>query len=292
MPVSWWQAMFMGLLQGATELFPVSSLGHAVLVPSLLHWSFKQSDPSFLPFLVLLHLGTASALLVLYRVQWVAIIRGFFTAAIRGRIETGPERLAMLLLVGTIPAGILGVYLESRIKALFASPYVAASLLVLNGVLMLSFELLRRRAESKAGRDAAPAEEREEQFAEAEQISFRAAAVVGACQALAFLPGISRSGVTIGGGLLAGLRHQEAARFSFLLATPVILAAGLVEVPQLFATGVPVAEYVAGAVLSGLAAYASARFLLRWFRSGRLDPYGWYCIAAGLVSLVLLTLHA
>jgi undecaprenyl-diphosphatase len=282
--------MFMGLLQGATELFPVSSLGHAVLVPSLLHWSFKQSDPSFVPFLVLLHLGTATALLVLYRVQWVAIIRGFFTAAIRGRIETGPERLAMLLMVGTIPAGILGVYLESRIKSLFASPYVAASLLVANGVLMLAFELLRRRAESRAGRDAPDGAEREERFAEAEQISFRAAAIVGACQALAFLPGISRSGVTIGGGLLAGLRHEEAARFSFLLATPIILAAGLVEVPLLFATGVPVAEYVAGAVLSGIAAYASARFLLRYFRSGRLDPYGWYCIAAGLVSLLLLTL--
>jgi undecaprenyl-diphosphatase len=267
MRVSWWQALFMGL-----------------------HWSFKQSDPSFVPFLVLLHLGTATALLVLYRVQWVAIIRGFFTAAIRGRIETGPERLAMLLMVGTIPAGILGVFLESRIKSLFASPYVAASLLLLNGVLMLGFEMLRRRAESKAGRDAPDGAEREEQFAEAEQISFLAAAIVGACQALAFLPGISRSGVTIGGGLLAGLRHEEAARFSFLLATPVILAAGLVEVPLLFATGVPVAEYVAGAVLSGIAAYASARFLLRYFRSGRLDPYGWYCIAAGLVSLVLLTL--
>jgi undecaprenyl-diphosphatase len=292
MRVSWWQALFMGLLQGATELFPVSSLGHAVLVPSLLHWSFKQSDPSFVPFLVLLHLGTATALLVLYRVQWVAIIRGFFTAAIRGRIETGPERLAMLLMVGTIPAGILGVYLESRIKSLFASPYVAASLLVLNGVLMLGFEMLRRRAESRAGRDAPDGVEREEQFAEAEQISFRAAAIVGACQALAFLPGISRSGVTIGGGLLAGLRHDEAARFSFLLATPVILAAGLVEVPLLFSTGVPVAEYAVAAVLSGIAAYASARFLLRYFRSGRLDPYGWYCIAAGLVSLVLLTLHA
>jgi undecaprenyl-diphosphatase len=292
MPVSWWQALFMGLLQGATELFPVSSLGHAVLVPSLLHWSFKQSDPSFVPFLVLLHLGTATALLVLYRVQWVAIIRGFFTAAIRGRIETGPERLAMLLMVGTIPAGILGVFLESRIKSLFASPYVAASMLVVNGVLMLGFELLRRRAESKAGRDAPDGAEREEQFSEAEQISFLAAAIVGACQALAFFPGISRSGVTIGGGLLAGLRHEEAARFSFLLATPVILAAGLVEVPLLFASGVPVAEYVAGAVLSGIAAYASARFLLRYFRSGRLDPYGWYCIAAGLVSLVLLTLKA
>ena len=273
----------MGLLQGASELFPVSSLGHAVLVPSLLHWTFKQSDPSFVPFLVLLHIGTATALLILYRDQWVAIIRGFFTAAIRGEMKTDSERLAMLLLVGTIPAAVLGVFLESRIKTLFASPYVAAGFLIVNGLLMLGFELLRRRKEKRASRI-----EQESQFADAERISFRAAALVGACQALAFLPGISRSGVTIGGGLLAGLRHQEAARFSFLLATPVILGAGVVEIPQLFASGVPVAEYIASAVLSGIAAYASARFLLRYFRSGRLDPYGVYCIGAGLASLALL----
>jgi undecaprenyl-diphosphatase len=288
MPVTWPQALFMGLLQGATELFPVSSLGHAVLIPSLLRWSFKQSDPSFLPFLVLLHLGTATALLVLYRQEWLAIIRGFFTAAIRGQIQTDTERLAMLLLVGTIPAAVLGVFLQTKIKNLFASPSEAAVFLVVNGVLMIGFEVLRRRAERRAVVTAASRVEQEEQFAQAERISFRAAAVVGACQALAFLPGISRSGVTIGGGLLAGLRHEEAARFSFLLATPVILGAGIVEVPQLFASGVPIAEYLAGAVLSGIAAYASARFLLRYFRSGRLDPYGVYCIAAGLVSLALL----
>ncbi len=278
----------MGLLQGASELFPVSSLGHAVLIPSLLHWSFKESDPSFLPFLVLLHLGTAAALLIIYRGEWVKVIRGFFTAAVRGEIRTDDERLAMLLLVGTIPAAVLGVFLENPIKRLFASPYEAAGFLIVNGALMLAFEILRRRAERRAALDAASRAEQEERFAQAERISFRAAALVGACQALAFMPGISRSGVTIGGGLLAGLRHEEAARFSFLLATPVILGAGLVEVPQLFAPGVPVGEYVAGAVLAGMAAYASARFLLRYFRSGRLDPYGWYCIAAGLGSVALL----
>src|SRR6202521_3560177 len=279
--LTWPQALFMGLLQGATELFPVSSLGHSVIIPSLLHWSFKQADPSFVPFLVLLHLGTAGALLILYRAQWVAIIRGFFTAAFRGQIQNDNERLAMLLLVGTIPAAILGVFLETRIKSLFASPYEAAGFLIANGILMLAFELLRRRAERRSTLQ-------EEEFAQAERISFRAAALVGACQALAFLPGISRSGVTIGGGLLAGLRHQEAARFSFLLATPIILGAGLVEVPQLFSGGVPVGEYLAGMVLAGIAAYASARFLLRYFRSGRLDQYGYYCIAAGLASLALL----
>jgi len=278
----------MGLLQGASELFPVSSLGHAVLVPSLLRWSFKQSDPSFVPFLVLLHLGTATALLILFRDQWVSIIRGFFTAAFAGQMKTEPERLAMLLLTGTIPAAILGVLLESRIKSLFASPYEAAGFLIVNGLLMLGFEVLRRRAERSAGVESSSDSEREAHFASADRISFRAAAIVGACQALAFLPGISRSGVTIGGGLLAGLRHQEAARFSFLLATPTIFGAGIVEVPQLFSKDIPLGEYAVSAVLAGIAAYASARFLLRYFRSGRLDPYGWYCIAAGLVSLALL----
>lgn len=278
----------MGLLQGASELFPVSSLGHAVLVPSLLRWSFKQSDPSFVPFLVLLHIGTATALLVLYRNEWVGIVRGFFTAAVAGRMRTDSERLAMLLLTGTIPAAVLGVFLENRIKSLFASPYEAAGFLIANGFLLLGFEFLRRRAERQAGVATESRPEQEARFGSAERISFRAAAIVGACQALAFLPGISRSGVTIGGGLLAGLRHEEAARFSFLLATPTILGAGILEVPQLFVKGVPVGEYLLSAVLAGIAAYASARFLLRYFRSGRLDPYGWYCIAAGLVSLALL----
>ena len=283
------QALFMGLLQGATELFPVSSLGHAVLIPSLLHWSFKQSDPSFVPFLVLLHLGTAGALLFIYRMQWVDIVRGFFTAAVRGRIEKPSERLAMLLLVGTIPAGILGVFLEHELKSLFASPVAAASFLTANGFMMLGFEVLRRRAEKRVAVTAMTRVEQEESFAVAEQISFKAAALVGACQALALLPGISRSGVTIGGGLMAGLRHQEAARFSFLLATPIIAAAGVLEIPQLIASDVPLAEYLAAAVLSATAAYLSARFLLRYFRSGRLDPYGWYCVGAGIISLALLT---
>ena len=282
----------MGLLQGATELFPVSSLGHAVLIPSLLHWAFKQSDPSFVPFLTLLHLGTAGALLVIYRDQWIAIIRGFFGAALRGRIRTEPERLSMLLMVGTLPTATVGVYLEHQVKVLFATPRIAASFLIVNGFLMLGAELLRRRSERRAAVVGTARSEQEEHFGDAEHVSFRAAVLVGACQSLALIPGISRSGVTIAGGLLAGLRHVEAARFSFLLATPVILAAGVLEVPQLFTRGVPIGQYLAGAVLAGIAAYLSARFLLRYFRSGRLDPYGMYCIAAGVASLALLTLRA
>jgi undecaprenyl-diphosphatase len=282
--VTAWQIVFMGLLQGATELFPVSSLGHAVVLPSLFHWSYRQSDPSFVPFLTLLHLGTAGALLILYRRDWVRIATGFVRASLRGRIEAPEERLAMLLLAGTVPAGLAGFLLEAPLKRLFASPRAAAAFLILNGMILLGGEVLRRRSE----RSGLSREEQELNFKEAEQISFRAAAVTGLAQALALLPGVSRSGVTMTGGLLAGLRHQEAARFSFLLATPIIAAAGLLEVPQLFERAAPLGLFAVAAVVAGVAAYLSARFLIRYFRSGRLDPYGWYCAALGVVALVLL----
>ncbi len=279
-----WQALFMGLLQGATELFPVSSLGHAVILPSLLHWTFRQSDPTFLPFLALLHLGTAAALLILYWREWVGIISGFFTAALRGRIETPDERMAMLLLVGTVPGALAGAFFKSQIAMLFSSARAASVFLFCNGLILLGAELLRRRPERRGvGRT-----EQEMDFKEAGQISFSAATITGLTQVLAFLPGISRSGVTMCGGLVAGLRHQEAAKFSFLLATPIIAGANLLEVPQLLRSSAPLGLYTASAVLSGLAAYLSARFLIRYFRSGRLDPYGVYCLLAGGLAFVLL----
>ena len=282
-----WQALLIGLLQGATELFPVSSLGHAVVLPSLLHWAFDQRSPSFVPFLVLLHLGTATALLVIYRREWVRIVAGFFRAAIRGRVDGPDERLAMLLALGTLPGGAVGFFLVQPLSRLFATPRVAAAMLVINGAILLGAEVLRRRSE----RAGATREEQEDEFKEVSQISVAAVAIVGTAQALALVPGISRSGITMAGGLMAGLRHQEAAKFAFLLATPIIAAAGILEVPQLFqqrlSTGT-LLVYVVAALLSGVAAYASARFLVRYFRSGRLDPYGWYCAALGVVSLLLL----
>jgi undecaprenyl-diphosphatase len=287
-----WQALFIGLLQGATELFPVSSLGHAVVIPSLLKWSFDEASPTFVPFLVLLHLGTATALLVLYRHEWVRIVAGFFRAAFRGRIEGPDERLAMLLALGTVPGGAIGFFLVQQLVKLFASPRLAAATLIVNGLMLLGAELIRRRSERRdVGR-----EEQEDEFKDLSQISVRAVAIVGMSQALALIPGISRSGITMAGGLVAGLRHQEAAKFSFLLATPIIFAAGLLEVPSLFQQNPPLggdtlAVYLISAVLAGLAAYASARFLVRYFRSGRLDPYGWYCIAFGAVSLIVLSIR-
>jgi undecaprenyl-diphosphatase len=286
-PVNTWQALFIGLLQGATELFPVSSLGHAVLLPSILHWSFDQANPTFLPFLVLLHLGTATALLILFRHEWARIIVGFVRAGVRGRIEGPDERLAMLLALGTIPAGAVGELFIKPLASNFARPQLAAAMLIVNGGILLGAEVLRRRSE----RANVSREEQEHDYKDVSQISFLAALIVGMAQILALVPGISRSGVTIAGGLLAGLRHQEAAKFSFLLATPIIAGAGVLEVPQLFQHSIgggTLAVYLLSAVLAGVAAYASARFLIRYFESGRLDPYGWYCAAAGVLALILL----
>jgi undecaprenyl-diphosphatase len=255
-----------------------------VLLPKLLGWNLNQSDPTFLPFVVLLHLGTATALLVIFRREWVAIVAGFFRAVYRGHLGEDPyERLAMLLFVGTIPTGFLGVFFESDLKKLFATPRIAAAFLVVNGGIMGVGEVLRRRDErqrrSEAGTD------RERAFTTERTLGFVPAVVVGASQSLALFPGISRSGSTITAGLLAGLRHESAARFSFLLATPIILAAGVLEVPTLFKSGTALEVYLAGAVTAGVTAYLSTRFLLRYFRSGRLDPFAAYCVALGLIGL-------
>lgn len=279
--------LFLAVLQGATELFPVSSLGHAVLVPSLLHLNFNQADESFVPLLTLLHLGTAAALLFIYRHDWARIIAGFVRASLRGQIKTPNERLAMLLLVGTIPTGIVGVVLQTPLKNLFAHPTTAAVFLIVNGAILAGAEVLRRRDERRhAGTDRAA---QEQHYENVEGLTFWGAALVGACQMFALLPGISRSGVTMAGGLVAGLRHGEALRFSFLLATPIIGAAGLLEVPQLFGSGAPLGRYLLGAILAGAVAYASARFLIRYFHLGRLDPFAVYCAGLGLVGLI--TLH-
>jgi undecaprenyl-diphosphatase len=267
-------------------LFPVSSLGHAVVVPALFHLGVDPAAPSFVPFLALLHLGTAGALLVLYRQQWGRIIRGFVVAALRGRIETVDERLAMLLVVGTIPAGVIGFLLETPLKNLFGHPRTAAAFLIVNAAILLGAETLRRREERRRGAEAGA--RRERGFGTIEELSFLRAGLVGLFQVTALLPGVSRSGVTMAGGLVAGLRHGEAVRFAFLLATPIILAAGLLEVPQLPGSGAPLGLYTVGAVIAGLVAYASARVLVKYFEIGRLDPFAGYCAALGVTGLIIL----
>jgi undecaprenyl-diphosphatase len=282
--MSFWQALFLGFLQGGTELFPVSSLGHAVLVPKLLGWRYNQSDPTFVPYIVLLHLGTALALLFVFRQDWPRIISAFVRAVARGRVGDDPnEKLAILLMIGTLPAGALGVFFQTEVKSLFANPRFAAIFLLANAAIMAGGEVLRRRARSQrqAEEAAEPGTAPEET-----QLSYGQALLIGTSQGLALLPGISRSGTTITTGLLTGLSHESAARFSFLLATPIILAAGVLEVPTLFAAGSQLPAYLAGAAVAAITAYASTKFLLRYFENGRLWPFSAYCAVLGLVGLI------
>ena len=281
-----WQALFLAFMQGATELFPVSSLGHAVLVPRLLGWNYNQSDPTFVPYIVLLHLGTAVALLLVFRQDWPRLVRAFVRAVARGSVGEDPnEKLAIMLMLGSLPAGALGVFFQTELKKLFANPRFAAAFLLVNAAIMAAGEVLRRRAAARQAEPPAGSAEPGRPGAEA-RLSYGQALMIGTSQALALFPGISRSGTTITTGLLAGLRHESAARFSFLLATPIIFAAGALEVPTLFGAGGRLPIYLAGAVVAGATAYVSTRFLLRYFEKGHLWPFSAYCAVLGVVGLV------
>ena len=271
------QAILFAVLQGVTELFPVSSLGHAVVLPALLGWKIDQRAPDFLPFLVVLHLGTAAALLAYFWREWIDIalaVLGLGPSAERAQ----HLRLFWFIVVGTIPAVIVGFALEKPLRVLFGTPAVAAAFLIVNGVVLFAAERLKRGG-------GAPLS----------TLTWRSALMIGAWQCGAFAPGISRSGATMVGGLIAGLHHKEAARFSFLLATPVILGAAVLEVPKLL-HGLPAgnglaAVALAAGVAAGITAYLSIAFLMRYFGKHdfeALDPFAYYCAAAGALSLALL----
>ena len=278
--VTFAQAMLLAVLQGVSELFPISSLGHTVLIPALLRWHVDEGSEQFLAFVVVLHLGTALALVVFYRQTWVRLVAALVRTLVRGRITGDPdERTIWLLIAGTIPVGILGVLFQSAVKSLFASPIPVSAFLFANGWLMLLGEWLRRRQKTL---EAQP-------YRTLPQLKPADAIFVGFAQSLALLPGISRSGASIVAGLLRDLHHEDAANYSFLLATPVILAAAALEIPTLFAPGAGVAlgEAAAGGVLAAITAYASVAFLTRWFRHNDLSPFAWYCVAAGGISFAL-----
>ncbi len=278
--MSFAQAMVLAVLQGVSELFPISSLGHTVLIPPLLHWHVDESDESFLAFVVVLHLGTALALIAFYRTTWAGIVRAFVGSIARGRFSgERDERLAWLLVIGTIPVGILGVLFQQSVRGLFASPIPVAIFLMINALVMFAGEELRRRQSAQPGREARPIE----------TLSWAQSAGIGVAQSFALLPGISRSGASIVAGLLVDLDHEDAATYSFLLATPVILLASVLEIPDLFKPGVAIGpvESVAGCVVAGLTAYASVAFLTRYFQHNDLRPFGWYCLLAGAAALVL-----
>jgi len=267
--------MLLAVLQGASELFPVSSLGHTVLVPALLHWKFDRSEPTFLAFVVALHLGTAVALVVFYRADWLRIARALAASIARGTLSADPdERVAWLLVAGTLPVALLGVFLEQPVRRFFGSSAIVAVFLILNAFVMFAGEALRRRELTGGTRPLVT-------------LSWADGAKVGFAQAAALLPGISRSGASIVAGLLLRLSHDDAARYSFLLATPVIVAASVLELPKLLApqAHAVLAQSAVGGVLAALTAYASVAFLTRWFHSHDLRPFGWYCLIFGTLAL-------
>ncbi|HTT95292.1 MAG TPA: undecaprenyl-diphosphate phosphatase [Solirubrobacterales bacterium] len=284
-PISYLQAIILGALQGISEPFPISSLGHAVLLPHLFGWDIHQNDEYFLSFLVATHCATALVLFLFFLEDWKRIWFGF-VRSVRGQATPRDldARLAWVIIIGTIPAGILGVALEHKLRVLFASPTSAAIFLTVNGVLLLAVERFRRRP-PRPGDGEGDGDER------IARMGFRQALGIGAAQALALIPGISRSGVTMGGGLLSGLSNEDAARYAFLLATPVIAAAGLLKLPDLLGSagdGVR-GQALVGAIAAAITTWAAVKFLLRYFETNRLSPFGVYCIAAGLFCLLVFT---
>ncbi len=321
--MSYLQAIVIGIIQGITELFPISSLGHTVLIPSWFGGSWatlvkqeSMAESPYLAFIVGLHLATAVVLIGFYLREWTRIVTGLVRSVARRRIATDSERLAWLIVLATIPVGILGLVFEHQFRVLFAKPGVAAFFLMFNGLILFAGELYRRRnlrlttqgrrpeaaetlhvAASSTGRPAetktrfrderiVPMDEAAEH--ELGHVGFGSALVIGASQALALLAGISREGVAMTGGLFRGLNNENALRFSFLLSTPVILAAGLLKLPDL--TG-PLGAGVRGPVLAGAVAAAASSlfaivFLSRWFKTRTLVPFAVYCLAFGLISLV------
>ena len=274
------QAIIIAILQGATELFPVSSLGHAVVLPALLNWPVDQAAAAFLPFLVMLHVGTAVALLGYFWRDWLALAMGVF--GLSGTHQNRESRRVFLLIVvATIPAVVVGFLLEHFLRSLFASAVIAAGFLAVNGLLLLFGERLRARGGDRV----------------LSSLTMGDAVVIGIWQCAALIPGISRSGATIVGGLLRGINHEGSAHFSFLIATPIIIGATVLEVPKLLHENIPPGTLelsVAAAVVSGIVALLSTAFLMRYFRHNdrwALNPFAYYCLVAGIGSLVYLEMR-
>jgi undecaprenyl-diphosphatase len=271
------QALIIAIVQGATELFPVSSLGHAVILPAVLNWNLDQRSASFLPFLVMLHVGTAVALLGFFWRDWLALVLGVLGLS-NAHANKESRRVFVLLVIATIPAVIIGFLLEHYVRSLFASAVIASVFLTINGGVLLFGESLRARAGTRSLASLTPVD----------------ALIIGFWQCLALLPGISRSGSTIVGGLLRGINHEDSAHFSFLIAIPVILGATALEVPKLLHADIPsgtMALSVLCAVVAGITALLSTMFLMRYFRHNdkwALQPFAYYCIVAGALSFVYL----
>ncbi len=280
---TYYQAIVFGILQGVTELFPISSLGHSVILPSILRWNIDQNAPFFLTFLVATHFATAIVLFLFFWKDWKRILSGIFRSLKEREIKESDTyaKLGWLLVVATIPAGILGITLEKALKNLFAYPQLVAGVLILNGIMLLAADTLRKSTKEQREQES------DRRIA---NLSFMQGVKVGILQCLALLPGFSRTGATMTGGLLVGLAHEDAARFAFLLATPIIGAAALLKLPELSlkAENAALGPIIAGAICSALAAYFSVSFLTKYFQTKNLKVFGVYCLAAGIIASILI----
>ncbi len=278
--MSYLQGLILGLLQGFAELFPISSLGHSIILARLFGWHIEQQDPFFLTFLVGTHFATALVLFVFFFKDWMRIFAGIFRSLRQREIrDSDPDaKLGWLLVVGTIPAGILGLLFEEEIRTVFVSARSAAFFLLLNGLLLFGAEMLRRKIVVTA--ESADSDTR------IAKVGWGQALGVGAFQAIALIPGFSRTGASLTGGLLAGLSHEDAARYSFLLATPIIAAAAVLKLPELAtASGQgTLGPTLVGGVGAAITAYFSVRFLTSYFETNKLTPFAYYCVAAGLLT--------
>ena len=313
------EAVVVGAFQGITELFPVSSLGHAVLVPALVggRWAedldVSAPESPYLAFVVGLHVATAAALLVFFWRDWLRIVAGFATSLRYRRIQTPEQRLAWLIVVGTIPVGLAGLALEHLFRTTLGKPVPAAAFLIVNGVILFAGERLRRRVPAEVGAagsspgavdngrgvvdngrgvDNNRLGQLDESDLRLARMPMARGVLIGSAQILALLPGISRSGVTMVAGLMRGLNHDDAARFAFLLATPVILAAGVLKIPDLFGpmgAGIH-GQVLAGSVASFVSAYFAVRLLTRYFHTRTLTPFAIYCTLAGAASFAWLVM--
>jgi undecaprenyl-diphosphatase len=289
--ISYFQAIVLGVLQGVTELFPISSLGHTVLFPTLFGWNQlvhaqSQKESFWLAFVVLLHVGSAIGLLIYYRRDWVQIIAAFFRTLGKRRVETSTERLAWLIVIASLPAGVIGIVFEKELRTLTARPEVAAIFLMVNGLLLFAAERFRKSAEVRelAAREGA----KPDGARRLETLEYREALVVGVAQSTALVAGISRDGVTMGTGLARGLDHSDSARFAFLLATPIILAAGVFKLPDLLGhlgDGIRGQALVAMAVAAVTAVF-TVSFLVKYFKTRTLVPFGVYCVLFGFAMLI------
>jgi undecaprenyl-diphosphatase len=307
--LSYLEALLVGGLQGVTELFPVSSLGHSILLPALAggQWArdlnVSAPESPYLAFIVGLHVATAAALLVFFWRDWLRILGGFVSSLRHRRIQTPAERMALLIVLATIPVGLSGLALEHLFRTTLGKPIPATIFLILNGGILYGAERLRRRGGASHGdvKDdavaSAPTDTPDSGGVDADRrlarMSLPQGVLIGSAQILALLPGISRSGVAMVAGVARGLTHEDAARFSFLLATPVILAAGVLKIPDLFGPlGAGIGgQVLAGSVASFVCAYLAVRFLTRYFHTRTLTPFALYCVLAGTASLLWLTLR-